>query len=324
MVACLDFLYQPQTLISCLFDRKVHGATWGPPLGRQDPGGPHVGHVKLAIWVPVNDNAKTLFQNVIFSSVLWLAMRCVGIIYVIVGHFVVLCETCRTAYTQRPLLGYRCVLNNASIITNLTSIEHAQCRWTCLSRSNCKVISYNKVCNYCELGTELCHYLEPNEEFIVNLYGKERRHCLEWVSLAEYDPQRAVAFPNGLLSEDIVAVARVSHTTVIYRGRYQRYQRYKIHVVYEDDYMDVKYDGEVLLLRPGCLTAWVPHSVANTIPAGAVSGGYIGEETLYVGRVMMHDGKYTIGYFRKDAGLAYYKKRTTMVQDNTTEILVLL
>ena len=32
-------------------DSKVHGANMGPTWGRQDPGGPHVGHMNLAIWV---------------------------------------------------------------------------------------------------------------------------------------------------------------------------------------------------------------------------------------------------------------------------------
>ena len=31
-------------------DSKVHGAHMGPTWGLQDPGGPHVGHVILAIW----------------------------------------------------------------------------------------------------------------------------------------------------------------------------------------------------------------------------------------------------------------------------------
>ena len=29
-------------------DSKVHGANMGPTWGRQDPGGPHVGHMKIA------------------------------------------------------------------------------------------------------------------------------------------------------------------------------------------------------------------------------------------------------------------------------------
>ena len=31
-------------------DSKVHGASMGPTWGRQDPGGPHFGHMNLAIW----------------------------------------------------------------------------------------------------------------------------------------------------------------------------------------------------------------------------------------------------------------------------------
>ena len=37
-------------------DSKVHGANTGPTWGRQDPGGPHVGPMNLAIW----DDMKTL------------------------------------------------------------------------------------------------------------------------------------------------------------------------------------------------------------------------------------------------------------------------
>ena len=32
-------------------DSKVHGAHTGPIWGRQEPGGPHVGHMIFAIWV---------------------------------------------------------------------------------------------------------------------------------------------------------------------------------------------------------------------------------------------------------------------------------
>ena len=31
-------------------ESKVHGANMGPNWGRQDPGGPHVGPVNIAIW----------------------------------------------------------------------------------------------------------------------------------------------------------------------------------------------------------------------------------------------------------------------------------
>ena len=35
----------------CCPDNKVYGAKMGPTWGRQEPGGPHVGPMNLAIWV---------------------------------------------------------------------------------------------------------------------------------------------------------------------------------------------------------------------------------------------------------------------------------
>ena len=37
-------------------DSKVHGANMGPFWGRQDPGGPHVGPMNLAIWDAMQRN----------------------------------------------------------------------------------------------------------------------------------------------------------------------------------------------------------------------------------------------------------------------------
>ena len=40
-------------------DRKIHGATWG----RQDPGGPHVGHMNFAIW---KCNWKSMLKQIVY------------------------------------------------------------------------------------------------------------------------------------------------------------------------------------------------------------------------------------------------------------------
>ena len=37
-------------------DSEVYGANMGPIWGRQDPGGPHVGPMNLAIWACINAN----------------------------------------------------------------------------------------------------------------------------------------------------------------------------------------------------------------------------------------------------------------------------
>ena len=48
-------------------DSKVHGANMGPIWGRQDPGGPHVGPMKLAIsvyiWVYIFGNDVAGFRG---------------------------------------------------------------------------------------------------------------------------------------------------------------------------------------------------------------------------------------------------------------------
>ena len=44
--------FDPMLSIANIFpDNKVHGANMGPIWGRQDPDGPHVGPMNLAVWV---------------------------------------------------------------------------------------------------------------------------------------------------------------------------------------------------------------------------------------------------------------------------------
>ena len=47
----LQFIHHCSSRFYKYPDSKVYGAHIGPIWGRQDPGGPHVGPMKLAIWV---------------------------------------------------------------------------------------------------------------------------------------------------------------------------------------------------------------------------------------------------------------------------------
>ena len=57
----MAFVYQLHMVISSLIyhhpDSKVHGAYMGPMWGRQDPGGPHVGPMNLAIRALLKDKS---------------------------------------------------------------------------------------------------------------------------------------------------------------------------------------------------------------------------------------------------------------------------
>ena len=44
-------------------DSKVHGANVGPIWGRQDPGGPHVGHTNFAIWRRIGQGEWKVFNR---------------------------------------------------------------------------------------------------------------------------------------------------------------------------------------------------------------------------------------------------------------------
>ena len=61
---CADCSRVPHCAMLCQViatpDSKVHGANMGPTWGRQDLGGPYVGHVNLAIWVRFSHAAITL------------------------------------------------------------------------------------------------------------------------------------------------------------------------------------------------------------------------------------------------------------------------
>ena len=44
-------------------ESKVHGANMGPIWVRQDPGGPHVGPMNLAIWVILKNKLQMLSHD---------------------------------------------------------------------------------------------------------------------------------------------------------------------------------------------------------------------------------------------------------------------
>ena len=244
----------------------------------------------------------------------------VKILLIHLGHFTTPVAACRESFTQQPLLGHRCVLNHSSSLTNWTNTAHAQCVWRCLFNKDCVVISHNILYNYCELSVKLCDHLEPNKEFSVNIYEATSRTCLqEWVSVDEYDPQRAVTFLQSERSGKLLAVRRILHHSGIYPAKHRRYERFDFRGVVNNRMIDSK-DGKILLLGPNYLTAWVPYSVPNVLPLSAVVGGYIGDDVLNVARANIWE-QYVIRYFRKETQLGYFPRRV-VIKTETMEVLV--
>ena len=58
------------TEVNAYPDSKVHGANMGPNWGRQDPGGPHVGPMNLALW-----ECNCVFDNILFCNLCKLLIK---------------------------------------------------------------------------------------------------------------------------------------------------------------------------------------------------------------------------------------------------------
>ena len=52
-------------------ESKVHGANMGPIWGRQDPGGPHVGPMNLAIWETINTLRQLDLLHLNWTDIVW-------------------------------------------------------------------------------------------------------------------------------------------------------------------------------------------------------------------------------------------------------------
>ena len=55
-------------LLNTFPDSKVHWANMGPIWGRQDPDGPHVGHMGFAIWDIYHENISIIHVMIYFFA----------------------------------------------------------------------------------------------------------------------------------------------------------------------------------------------------------------------------------------------------------------
>ena len=238
--------------------------------------------------------------------------------------------TCKTAYTNSPLLGYRCVMDDPSNLMTFTNTAQPQCVWNCLSLRDCMVVSHNGVDDNCELAMQRCDKIAAHPDFTVNVYGVDRRKCAHWIQKNLYDEQKAVVFPQGKNAANKIAVARLVQNTVVYPGKFTQFGGNRIHVAESATNLEMKIgeSGQVLHLSPTCQPAWISYSPSNSSSvsrAGVVAGGRIGQEPVYVARARF-SGIYSIGYYRHTTKHGYFVIRGEAVATsaNTMEILVLV
>ena len=231
--------------------------------------------------------------------------------------------TLRTTFTRRPLLGYRCVLNNPASQTTLLNTARAQCVWRCLSSDDCVVVSHNHRLNSCDLSTRICDTVTSDTESSVNVYGMDRTRCFSWVPKSEYDTEKAVAFaqrPGGIQ----IAVARKEVNAGLYPGKLQLSNSFLIKIAMDENTL-VSYDrGEILLMDSDCLWVWIPYVSPDILPIGTVAAGHdVNKEPLYVARAKFQ-GLHSIGYYKSSKLLGYFVARNAVDTTTKMELLVVL
>ena len=75
MMKCTENLYSEYWHAKIIPVSKVHGATMGPIWGWQDPGGPHCGPIKLAIWDDMNALSTLLLIRRESTSPWWIPLK---------------------------------------------------------------------------------------------------------------------------------------------------------------------------------------------------------------------------------------------------------
>ena len=142
------------------------------------------------------------------------------LVMVITWYCTKLIVTLQSHFTRHPFFGNRCMLDEPSNQTTVLNTARAQCVWRCLSREDCKVVSYNHRLNSCDLSMQLCDTVAFAANFSIIVYGIHRPLCSRWVPKSEFDealastPENINVLVHSLSSLQTMR-AHLSRTTVV-------------------------------------------------------------------------------------------------------------
>ena len=176
-----------------------------------------------------------------------------------------------TKFTRPALLGYRC-LTDSEVYDNITGVLPYTCVHRCVKRNNCSIVNYNIQENICHMNNDACILLIADVSFQVNyLTNTYPSECLEWAAESDFDKITPVGVSNA--GYHAVYVSRLRWLSHVLPGKYIRSQ----HTVWAGlNGVGVSgTDFEILAVRPGCQVTWMPFHAGDTLPAGAVKGGYL-------------------------------------------------
>ena len=228
-----------------------------------------------------------------------------------------------TKFTRPALLGYRC-LTTSEVYDNINGIQPYLCVHICIRRNNCSVVNYDIGKNTCHLNNDSCISLIADTSFQINyLSGISRSECLQWLDSFEVDDFTPVAVRRCEVGHPTCYVGRLRMPPHVLPGKYYPV-RNRVYSVINGDYVYGS-DLEILAVRPGCQVTWMPFRAGDTIPVGAVEGGYLSNRntSLFVVRGQGSPSDTVPGYYdpvEAHGYLEYYG----VLQVTDMDVLVLL
>ena len=203
--------------------------------------------------------------------------------------------------------GFRCKTHTDSFI-NITDIHDHLCTHRCITLHGCKLTNYNVEQRYCSLSNEICVDYIADDDFIVALFDSKEAFCLNWVSYTLYDDV------NTIKATDCHPDPPQSTCLL---GRLLSLPDYSLPgKFFEDDHAlwsildgteTTTGEKEILNIQDGCRVIWVPYTGGDTLPTGAIVGGYLarnGGTNLYIIRARINNLN-LFGYYNPMEALGY-------------------
>ena len=203
--------------------------------------------------------------------------------------------------------GFRC-RSEMYILINLRDITRHHCTHRCITLQGCNLVTYNVEEMYCSLSNEQCLEYIADDGFVVAYLGPREALCIKWVSYTLYE------FTKAIVSRACDSKPQLATCML---GRLMSPNSYALPVKFFnssrrawsvlDGEQTKRGTKEILNIQNGCGVIWVSYTAGDTIPTGAVVGGYLARDggiDLYVvrGRAL---GFEIFGYYNPVNALGY-------------------
>ena len=228
---------------------------------------------------------------------------------ILASYVVYLIAACRQAHTNRPPAGQYC-MNYFNLRQGVTQ---QTCFLYCMRNPECKALSYNAGEQKCLLTAEPCVTTEADSGYVYMTFKEVTEECLTWFDTSDGLNARMIRMAEDpshpMLDYVLTREVNDTHTSIPYTRMW-----------YLGGDPDTVYT--VLVVAPGCSTAWVAYTAGDPLPQGAVpTGGLTNGNPTYDIRALSDWGPYYFGYYEKNAAVGYYRDEyTTSVMEMLIEI----